>query len=36
MIISENINISNSLKINSCAKLYIQVSKKDDFVELYK
>ncbi|MFL2722208.1 MAG: UDP-N-acetylmuramate dehydrogenase [Gammaproteobacteria bacterium] len=36
MIISENINISNSLKINSCAKLYIQVNTKDDFVELYK
>ena len=36
MIISENININNSLKINSCAKLYTQVSRKDDFVELYE
>ena len=31
-----NININNSLKINSCAKLYTQISTKNDFIELYK
>jgi len=36
MIVSKNININNSLKINSCAKLYTQISTKNDFIELYK
>jgi UDP-N-acetylmuramate dehydrogenase len=36
MIVAKNININNSLKINSCAKLYTQISTKDDFIELYK
>ncbi len=36
MIVSKNININNSLKINSCAKLYTEISTKDDFIELYK
>ena len=36
MIVSKNININNSLKINSCAKLYTEISTKDDFIELHK
>ena len=36
MIVSKNININNSLQINSCAKLYTQISTKNDFIELYK
>ena len=36
MIISKNININNSLKINSTAELYTQISSKDDFGQLYE
>ena len=34
MIIHENINIQNSIGINSVARYLIDISSKDDFAEL--
>ena len=36
MLIKENHKISNSLKIDSTARFYIEVKKQDELLDLYK